>query len=136
MRVQATSTYGLGTTLSLSFPDAVDRVLEVFVREGFKTVGEISVQKTQVEPSGSLIQPYTVIGFCHARINDEAIDKEPEIGLLLPFQVLIRSCDDGVHVSAKDPMLMLQLTQNEELRPVVEGARGRIESALQRLADG
>jgi uncharacterized protein (DUF302 family) len=60
---------------------------------------------------------------------------EPEIGLLLPCNVLVRDTGAAVHVSVQDPLLMVGVTGNAALRPLAEEARERLERALQTLKE-
>jgi uncharacterized protein (DUF302 family) len=133
MNVQSTSAYGFGTTVSLPFEQAVERVKEAFKAEGFGTLTEINVQKTLREKIGAEIEPYVILGTCNPNLASRAIALEHEIGLLLPCNVLVHQCGGHVRVSAQDPLLLVEMVHNEALRPIGEEARERIERALRSL---
>lgn len=133
MSVQTLTTYGIGTTVPLPFDQAVNRVKDALKAEQFGTLTEIDVRKTLQEKIGEQIEPYTILGVCNPNLASRAIKAEHEIGLMLPCNVLVHECGGQVHVSAQDPLLMMQVANNDSLRPIAQEARQRIERALQSL---
>jgi len=133
MAETSTSSYGIGTTVEGPFAQAVQRVKEAFKAEQFGTLSEIDVTATLREKTGEAIEPYTILGMCNPRLASSAIQAEHEIGLLLPCNVLVHECGGRVHVSAQDPRVLMQVAQNEALRPIAEEARQRIERAIASL---
>jgi uncharacterized protein (DUF302 family) len=129
------SRYGFGITVTLPFDRSVGRVKEALQAEGFGTLTEIDVQKTLHEKTGEVIKPYVILGVCNPRLASRAIAAEPEIGLLLPCNVLVRDTGAAVQVSVQDPLLMVEVTGNAALRPLAEEARERLERALQALGE-
>ena len=127
------SAYGLTVTLGSPFDEAVARVKEIFKEEGFGVLTEMNIQGALEEKIGVRIDPYTVLGMCNPHLASRAIAAEPNIGLLLPCNVLIARRGVLVQVSAQDPLFMVPMTGNEALQPIAQEARERIDRAIARL---
>ena len=125
--------YGMTTTVDGLFDETVDSVKQVFKEHGFGTLSEIDVRATLREKTGEEIEPYMILGMCNPELALRAIKAEHEIGLLLPCNVLVYECGGTVHVSAQDPILMLDLARNDALRPIAEEAKRRIHAALSEI---
>lgn len=121
------------TTVEESFSQAIDSVKETFKKFGFGTLTEIDVRATLLEKTGEEIEPYTILGMCNPQLAIQSIRVEHEIGLFLPCNVLVHECGGKVHVSAQDPMLMIDMVRNEGLRPIAEEAKRRITLALSEI---
>jgi uncharacterized protein (DUF302 family) len=125
--------YGLGTTLSTSFAEALRLTKEAFQKQGFGTLSEIDVQKALQEKLGLNREPYTILGMCNPQLASQAIEAEPHIGLLLPCNVLVAQREASIEVSAQDPREMVEITQNPNLKSIAEEAYRRIVAALTQL---
>ncbi len=124
---------GLSVSLNQPFDEVVQRVKDAFKVEGFGVLCEIDVRKTLQEKIGEEIEPYTILGMCNPHLAFRAIKAEHEIGLLLPCNVLVHECAGHVHVHAQDPVVMLDIAENELLGPVASEAESRIERAIAAL---
>ncbi len=126
--------YGIAVTTTATFEQAIERVREAFAAQGFGVVTEMNVQATLASKIGEDIGPYVVLGMCNPRFASRAIAGDPDIGVLLPCNVLIAGGDGPVRVVAQDPALMVEATGNSELRPIADEVRGRIVAALESVA--
>lgn len=131
--MQSTAPYGIGVTLSTSFENAIRVAKEAFQKEGFGVLAEIDVQKALKEKLNLDKEPYTILGMCNPPLAAQAITIEPQIGLLLPCNVLVAQQGAHVTVSAQDPRQMMEVTQNPNLKPIAEEAYRRITQALQAI---
>jgi uncharacterized protein (DUF302 family) len=120
--------------VGLPFDDALTQVKQALADEGFGTITEIDLQATLAAKTGKEMGRYTIIGACNPHLAGRALDAEPQIGVLLPCNVVVRESTDGVVVEAMDPGMMATITGNEAVRPVADEARRLIGRALQRLA--
>ncbi|HUZ21261.1 MAG TPA: DUF302 domain-containing protein [Acidimicrobiales bacterium] len=120
--------------LSEPFDEALAKVRHSLVAEGFGVLTEIDVQATLKEKLGKEMGRYVILGACNPGLASRALDIEPQIGVLLPCNVVVRETDSGVLVEAMDPGVMSTLVGREELRPVVDDARRLIGDALGRLS--
>ncbi|MCB1002599.1 MAG: DUF302 domain-containing protein [Acidimicrobiales bacterium] len=121
--------------LSLPFAEALAKVKEAFAAQGFGTLTEIDVAATLEAKIGKHMAPYVIVGACNPHLASRALDAEPQIGVLLPCNVVVRETDTGVLVEAMDPGLMAALTDRDAIRPIAAEARELIGNALNSLAD-
>src|SRR5215207_8494366 len=126
--------YGHTITLNLPFPDAVSKVKDAFAVQGFGTLTEIDVQATLKHKLGLDTDPYVILGTCNPQLAHQALEIEPEIGLLLPCNVVVRRHAGTTLVHALDPQVMVQVPQRPELQPIAYEANRRIRAALDSLA--
>src|SRR5207244_2293834 len=117
MRMLATS-YALSEKTSLPFDEAVERVRRELQAEGFGVLCEIDVQATLKEKLGVDREPYTILGACKPPLAHQAPEVEPELGVLLPCNVIVYRRDGETHVSAVDAERMLSIVGNGQLAPV------------------
>ncbi|MFT7598057.1 MAG: hypothetical protein ACI8TP_000978 [Acidimicrobiales bacterium] len=120
--------------LSKAFGEVVDEVKAIFGAVGFGTLTEIDMQATLKAKVDKDIGRYVIIGACNPHLASRALDVEPQIGVLLPCNVVVRESGDEVIVEAMDPGLMASVAGNEALAPIAAEARSLMNEALRRLA--
>lgn len=124
------SNYGFGKIVELGFDDAVERVTEELAKEGFGILSVIDVQATLKTKLDKDMRPYRILGACNPGLADQAVTAVPEIGLLLPCNVLVREDEDGqVHVSFMDPGAVLGMVND----PRVDSLAGMVKQKLERV---
>ena len=121
--------YGFHCTLhKQDFTGAVGRVTEALKVEGFGILTEIDVQATMKAKLGIDGLPYRILGACNPPLAHRALTAEPDIGLLLPCNVVVREAADGsLVVGFMDPVAVLQMTSNLEVAAVAHDVRARLE---------
>jgi len=125
------SQYVFGKTVSLPFDAAVRRITEELAKVGFGVLTEIDVQATMKKKLGQEMPPYRILGACNPQFASRAIAAEPQIGALLPCNVVVRQDDAGVvHVELMDPNAVLTLVDHPDIGPMATELRGRLEQAL------
>lgn len=124
--------YGFGATVDLPYEAAVERTREALAAEGFGVLTEIDVRATLKKKLDVDFQPYVILGACNPPLAHRALSAEPEIGLLLPCNVVVRSADDAGRsvVSMMDPVAALSLADNEAIAPLAADVRARLERVL------
>lgn len=125
--------YGFGTAVPLPYPEAVTRTREFLKTEGFGVLTEIDVQKTLKEKLGADFRRYVILGACNPPLAHRALAAEPEIGLILPCNVIVYEEGAGAVVSVMDPVAALGIVGNEALRPIAEDAAARLHRVIDRL---
>jgi uncharacterized protein (DUF302 family) len=126
------SNYGFTVKVAGSFDDAVAKVTEELSKEGFGVLTEIDVKATLKKKLDIDKRPYKILGACNPVLANQALDAEPDIGLLLPCNVVVREDEDGsVVVGFMDPASVLGLVQRSEL----ESLGGEVRSRLQRVSE-
>ncbi len=115
------------------FDEVLEQVKEAFAAEGFGTLTEIDVQATLKSKIDKDMESYVIVGACNPQLASEALDILPQIGALLPCNVVVRQTSTGVAVEAMDPGLMASITGNEAVGKVADEARRLVSNALDRL---
>jgi uncharacterized protein (DUF302 family) len=125
-----TTPYTLATTTDLPFDQAISAAREALAAEGFGVLCEIDVQATLKTKLDVDREPYTILGACNPPLAHQALSAEPEIGALLPCNVIVYTSDDTTHVSAIDAERMLSLVGRDELAPIAADVSQRLRRVI------
>ena len=128
--------YGIRTTVALAYADAVEKTKSALQEQGFGVLSEIDMQQKLKEKLGVDSGPYVILGACNPPLAWKALQAEPEIGLLLPCNVIVYERDDGkCVVAAVDPDSMLGVVgDNRVVAEVARDARSRLQRAIETIA--
>ncbi len=124
--------YGFTVAVKGSFDEAVARVTEALKKEGFGVLMDIDVAATLKAKLGIDKRPYRILGACNPGLANQALEAEPDIGLLLPCNVIVREDPQGkVIVGFMDPQSVLGLVGRKEL----ESLGGEVRAKLMRVKE-
>jgi uncharacterized protein (DUF302 family) len=127
----------LSTTLRTSFDDAVARTRKALADQGFGVLTEIDVKATLKAKLGAEMNDYLILGACNPPLAHRAVSIDPQIGLLLPCNVVVRAdptTDGTVTVEAINPQMLVDLTGEPALQEVAEQATAKLQAAIEALA--
>jgi uncharacterized protein (DUF302 family) len=127
--------YGFTTTLTgTTFEQALTRTLAALKAEGFGVLSDVDVQHAMKEKLGVDMPPYRILGACNPPLAHQALQAVPDIGLLLPCNVIVREqSPDSVVVGFLDPQIMVKLAGRPEVRTVADAAEQRLRRACAAL---
>ena len=128
--------FALSTVLHTSFDDAVTRTREALAGQGFGVLTEIDMQATLKAKLGEDMEQYLILGACNPPLAHRAVDVNRQIGLLLPCNVVVRADPANkaaVLVEAMDPQVLVDVTGEEQLKPVADEVAAKLRAAIDSL---
>jgi len=126
--------YGFNVTMKTSMEDAEAKVREALMAEGFGVLTEIDVQKVMKAKLDLDRTGYKILGACNPHLAHQAIDAEPDIGLLLPCNVMLREEDNGdITIGFMDPVAVLGMIDNPKIGEVAPQVKAKMEKVAASL---
>lgn len=120
--------YSFNVKLADDFDEVIRKVTEALQTEGFGVITEIDVKAVLKKKIDVDRRPYTILGACNPGLANQAINADPDIGLLLPCNLVVREEQDGtVTVAFMDPVAVLGLVEQDGMKELAEKVRGMLE---------
>ncbi len=129
-----TTNYVIARNTDLPFGEAVKKVRGLLQEAGYGILSEIDVQAKLEEKLGIEREPYLILGACNPPLAKRGLDAEPDLGALLPCNVVVYESEGRTRVAAVEPGTMLSVVGNEELGPIAERVRGDLTRVVDELA--
>lgn len=130
-----TTTFGYRKMTEQPFEQAVIHIREALKAEGFGIITEIDAQETLKEKIGVEFPPYLILGACNPKFAHQALLSDPEIGLLLPCNVLVYVHEGKTCISAMLPTAFAELMKdNRVFCKLAAEAEERLKSAVDAAA--
>lgn len=126
--------YGFGVRTDLGYDEAVARAKEALKGEGFGVLCEIDVRKTMKEKLGADFRRYVILGACNPPLAHRALTAEPDLGLLLPCNLVVYEDEGGTVIKAMDPEPVLGVVGNPDLAPVAAEVKARLIRVVESVA--
>jgi uncharacterized protein (DUF302 family) len=128
------SSYVFGRKVDMGFDKAIEAVTQALAKEGFGVLTEIDVAATLKKKLNLDRAPYRILGACNPQFAARALEVEPQIGALLPCNVIVRKDDAGkTVVEFMDPNAVLQLVGRPEIATIAAEVRARLERVMTSL---
>jgi len=129
-------TYTITTTIDAQFDDVVAAVTTALQDEGFGILSDIDVQTTLKQKLDVDVERYRILGACNPPLAHEGLAEDPELGALLPCNVIVYETADGdVLVSAVDPKQLVGIAGNPDLDEIASDVHDRFERVIARVPD-
>jgi uncharacterized protein (DUF302 family) len=125
--------YGFSVSLDIGYDEAIQATIDALKTEGFGVLTEIDVKETFRKKLDVEFPRYVILGACNPSLAYRALQAEPDLGLLLPCNVIVHEEGGGSRVAFVDPFAMLSVAHNSDLTPVAEEARARLKRAAAHL---
>ncbi len=127
------SAYGTGREFDDAYDIVVARVRDALKAEGFGVITEIDVKQTMKDKLDADVRPYLILGACRPQSAHDAIGVEPDIGVLLPCNVVVYETDGGTRVTVVNAGAMLGMVGNAELVPIADDIQARLGRVIEKL---
>ena len=128
--------YVISVETDLSFDEAVNRTRNLLQEAGYGVLCEIDVKAKLQEKLGVEREPYMILGACNPPLASEGLNAEPDLGALLPCNVVIYEREGRTRVAAVEPERMLSIVGNEELGPIATRVREDLDRVVEEIAEG
>ena len=128
-------TYTITTTVTAPFDDVLSEVTTALEDEGFGILSDIDVKSTLKEKLDVDVDQYQILGACNPALAHLGLVEEPELGALLPCNVIVYEADNDVVVSAVDPQRLLDVTDNPQLEEISTDVHERFERVITAIAE-
>jgi len=126
-------TYHFTKTLNVGFDEAIEIATAALKEKGFGVLTTIDVKKTLKEKIDADFRPYTILGACNPNYAHQALLSEAKIGTMLPCNVIVEATENGVEVSAVDPMASMQAIENPALGEIAATVQGLLKEVIEGL---
>lgn len=122
---------GFSKTIALNYEEAIAKVIDELKKEGFGVLTEIDVKETLKKKLNADFRPYKILGACNPTLAHQALQKEVELGMFLPCNVIVYRADDGrTVVSAVDPKIALGRLNRPQLEPIADEVAVRLRRVI------
>ena len=128
--------YVISAETDLPFMEAVNRVRDLLQEAGYGLLCEIDVKAKLEKKLGVEREPYVILGACNPPLASESLEAEPNLGVLLPCNVVVYKREGHTRVAAVEPEQMLSIVGNEDLGPIAQRVREDLARVVEEIAKG
>jgi uncharacterized protein (DUF302 family) len=125
--------YRFSRDLDAGFEEALEAVTKALAVEGFGIVSEVNVADTLRKKLGIDFRPYKILGACNPGFAHRAIEAEPDIGVMMPCNVVVQATASGSRVSAMDPMAGMAAVGNADLTELASTVSEKLRRVIESL---
>lgn len=125
--------YYFSKTVSVTFDEAIARVIDELKKEGFGVLTEIDVKETLKKKLNVDFRRYKILGACNPPSAYRALQAEDKIGTMLPCNVIVQETTGGVEVAAIDPIVSMAAVLNPTLAEVAKQVQAKLKKVIESL---
>jgi len=126
--------YYFSKVVTLSFDDAIEKVMAELKKEGFGVLTDIDVKQTLKKKLDVDFKKYRILGACNPPFAYKALQVEDKIGTMLPCNVIVQQIDEGqVEVAAIDPVASMQAVPNPALKDIAEQVQSKLKKVIENI---
>lgn len=123
--------YGYFKNIKSDFNTVDKKIRQTLADNDFGVITEIDVKSTLKTKLNAEFRPYKIIGACNPAIAHKALSEEPDVGLLLPCNVIVTDNLDGtIRVGAIDAEKMLSITDRNDLQGLADEVNSLLKNAI------
>jgi uncharacterized protein (DUF302 family) len=122
---------GFQSTLNIPYETTLEKVIEALKAEGFGILTSVDVRETMKKKLDVDFRKYTILGACNPPLAYKALTARPDVGLLLPCNIIVYEEGNATVVNIIDPMSMTNFIQD----PALEAVAGEARLRLKRVSD-
>jgi uncharacterized protein (DUF302 family) len=134
MQSSQTTDYGDVRTTNLCFDEALAQMEVALKKEGFGVLCQIDIQAKLREKLGVDFPRYVILGACNPPLAQQALQRDINLGLLLPCNAVVYEEGGQVHVGAVDAVRMLSVANHPEMEGVARQVNEKLRRALDTVA--
>jgi uncharacterized protein (DUF302 family) len=117
--------------LDLSYEAAVQKATVELKKEGFGIPSQINVRALLKEKLNVDFDNYVILGTCNPPIAYQALQAEPDIGLMMPCNVIVYEKAGETFAACILPTVSMNAVGNEKLKDIA----GQVEQKLKKVID-
>lgn len=125
--------YYFNKTINGEFEQVIEKVTTALKTEGFGVLTEIDFSGTLKKKIDVDIPNYRILGACNPQFAYKSYQKENKIGVMLPCNVIVQQVENGVEVSAVDPIASMQGVGNQELEGIASEVQDKLKAVIDSL---
>jgi len=127
--------YAFSCATGKSYDETIAEVTAALQEQGFGVLTEINVSAVLKNKLDIDKRPYIILGACNPVLANQAMEAEPDIGLLLPCNVVVREEENGsITVAFMDPTAVLALVENPDVAALADEVRGRLQKVCDAIS--
>lgn len=120
--------YGFNVIVNSDMDTTLERTTAALGEEGFGILSEIDVAGAFKKKLDLDHRPYRILGACNPHLARQALEADPNIGLLLPCNVVVQDNEDGsCTVGFMDPVAVMGLVDKAGVEELANDVRQRLE---------
>ena len=136
LAVQEQCAYGMKAWAKLSYDEALARVRHALGEHGFVIACEMDVRALMHDKLGSVFPQYTILGVCVPEMMHQALELDRDMGLMLPFHVIVYEQGGGSVIAAVDAIAQIALADGRDLRDLARDAKEKLRGIINHAASG